>query len=94
MDSVVNFYATCRKMDDEFKMFNRISHKNLVSLNTVVMAYALNGFVSKAWWLVSDIMNHNCEVHSVVDVNNHSYFLTWNALNEFDPKYSGVDWRR
>ncbi|KAL0310637.1 UNVERIFIED_CONTAM: Eukaryotic translation initiation factor 3 subunit D [Sesamum angustifolium] len=35
-----------------------------------------------------------CEVQSVVDINNQRSFLTLNALNEFDPKYSGVDWRQ
>lgn len=29
-----------------------------------------------------------------MEVNNQKSFLTLNALNEFDPKYSGVDWRR
>ncbi|CAI8591694.1 unnamed protein product [Vicia faba] len=43
------------KMDDEFKMFDRIPHNNLVSLNTVVMAYALNGFASRlgGWFQIS-----------------------------------------
>lgn len=27
-------------------------------------------------------------------MNNQRSFLTLNALNEFDPKYSGVDWRQ
>ncbi|KAJ6416610.1 hypothetical protein OIU84_002468 [Salix udensis] len=35
-----------------------------------------------------------CEVQSVVEVNKQRSFLTLNALNEFDPKYSGVDWRQ
>ncbi|KAK9068812.1 hypothetical protein SSX86_012928 [Deinandra increscens subsp. villosa] len=35
-----------------------------------------------------------CEVQSVMEVNNQKSFLTVNALNEFDSKYSGVDWRR
>ncbi|XP_021825819.1 eukaryotic translation initiation factor 3 subunit D-like [Prunus avium] len=35
-----------------------------------------------------------CEVQSVMEVNNQRSFLTLNALNEFDPKYSGVDWRQ
>ncbi|XVF40479.1 hypothetical protein PTKIN_Ptkin01aG0116900 [Pterospermum kingtungense] len=35
-----------------------------------------------------------CEVQSVVELNNKKSFLTLNALNEFDPKYSGVDWRQ
>ncbi|OIV91735.1 hypothetical protein TanjilG_26588 [Lupinus angustifolius] len=35
-----------------------------------------------------------CEVQSVLDVNKQRSCLTLNALNEFDPKYSGVDWRQ
>ncbi|ERN01136.1 hypothetical protein AMTR_s00002p00208760 [Amborella trichopoda] len=35
-----------------------------------------------------------CEVHSVIDARGQRSFLTLNALNEFDPKYSGVDWRQ
>ncbi|KAJ0252610.1 Eukaryotic translation initiation factor 3 subunit 7 [Hirschfeldia incana] len=35
-----------------------------------------------------------CELQSTVDLNNQKSFLTLNALNEFDPKYSGVDWRQ
>lgn len=34
-----------------------------------------------------------CEVHSVLDVKGSTSFLTLNALNEFDPKLTGVDWR-
>ncbi|XP_008797495.2 eukaryotic translation initiation factor 3 subunit D-like [Phoenix dactylifera] len=35
-----------------------------------------------------------CEVHAVADVKGQRSFMTLNALNEFDPKYSGVDWRQ
>ncbi|XP_065023898.1 eukaryotic translation initiation factor 3 subunit D-like [Musa acuminata AAA Group] len=35
-----------------------------------------------------------CEVHSVTDVKGQRAFMTLNALNEFDPKFSGVDWRQ
>ncbi|KAJ7542467.1 hypothetical protein O6H91_10G107900 [Diphasiastrum complanatum] len=35
-----------------------------------------------------------CEVHSVLDAKGQTSFLTLNALNEFDPKLSGVDWRQ
>ncbi|XP_002977909.2 eukaryotic translation initiation factor 3 subunit D [Selaginella moellendorffii] len=35
-----------------------------------------------------------CELHSVMESKNGSVFLTLNALNEFDPKLSGVDWRQ
>ncbi|XP_021902105.1 eukaryotic translation initiation factor 3 subunit D-like [Carica papaya] len=47
-------------------------------------------------WKLDDDMHliARCEVQSVVDVNKQRSFLTLNALNEFDPKYSGVDWRQ
>ncbi|KAJ1688344.1 hypothetical protein LUZ63_019734 [Rhynchospora breviuscula] len=35
-----------------------------------------------------------CEVHAVSDVKGQRSFMTLNALNEFDPKYTGVDWRQ
>eukprot|EP00249_Psilotum_nudum_P010805 c22778_g1_i1 orf=388-2046(-) len=35
-----------------------------------------------------------CEVQSVLDVKGQMSFLTLNALNEFDPKLTGVDWRQ
>ncbi|KAL4308110.1 hypothetical protein GQ457_01G042150 [Hibiscus cannabinus] len=49
----------------------------------------------RRWKLDSDMyLVARCEVQSVVEVNNQKSFLTLNALNEFDPKYSGVDWRQ
>lgn len=47
-------------------------------------------------WKLDDEMHlvARCEVQSVVEVNKQRSFLTLNALNEFDPKYSGVDWRQ
>ncbi|XP_074573957.1 eukaryotic translation initiation factor 3 subunit D-like [Curcuma longa] len=35
-----------------------------------------------------------CEVHSITDVKGQRAFMTLNALNEFDPKHTGVDWRQ
>ncbi|KAF0902959.1 hypothetical protein E2562_022599 [Oryza meyeriana var. granulata] len=36
-----------------------------------------------------------CEIHAVnVDPRGERQFLTLNALNEFDPKITGVDWRQ
>lgn len=53
------------------------------------------GYRYRRWKLADDMyLVARCEVHSVVDVNNQRSFLTLNALNEFDPKYSGVDWRQ
>ncbi|CAI8591131.1 unnamed protein product [Vicia faba] len=49
----------------------------------------------RRWKLDNDMyLVARCEVHSVVELNKQRSFLTVNALNEFDPKYSGVDWRQ
>ncbi|KAI9075446.1 hypothetical protein K1719_042571 [Acacia pycnantha] len=49
----------------------------------------------RRWKLDNDMyLVARCEVQSVVDMNNQRSFLTLNALNEFDPKYSGVEWRQ
>ncbi|KAK9936388.1 hypothetical protein M0R45_013232 [Rubus argutus] len=49
----------------------------------------------RRWKLDNDVfLVARCEVQSVMELNNQRSFLTLNALNEFDPKYSGVDWRQ
>uniref|UniRef100_A0A2P2LB00 Eukaryotic translation initiation factor 3 subunit D n=1 Tax=Rhizophora mucronata TaxID=61149 RepID=A0A2P2LB00_RHIMU len=49
----------------------------------------------RRWKLDDDMyLAARCEVQSLVEVNNQRSLLTLNALNEFDPKYSGVDWRQ
>eukprot|EP01018_Ginkgo_biloba_P028114 Gb_27992 [translate_table: standard] len=49
----------------------------------------------KGWKLDDDIsMVARYEVHSVMDAKGHTSFLTLNSLNEFDPKFFGVDWRQ
>nr|POE89465.1 eukaryotic translation initiation factor 3 subunit d [Quercus suber] len=49
----------------------------------------------RRWKLENDMyLVARCEVQSVVEINNQRSFLTLNALNEFDSKYSGVDWRQ
>ncbi|KAJ6833642.1 uncharacterized protein M6B38_338095 [Iris pallida] len=47
-------------------------------------------------WKLDDDMSliARCEVHCVSDVKGQRSFFTLNALNEFDPKYTGVDWRQ
>ncbi|KAI8000388.1 Eukaryotic translation initiation factor 3 subunit D [Camellia lanceoleosa] len=53
------------------------------------------GYRYRRWKLDNDMyLVARCEVQSVVEVNNQRSFLTLNALNEFDSKYSGVDWRQ
>ncbi|KAL8160922.1 hypothetical protein V2J09_012411 [Rumex salicifolius] len=49
----------------------------------------------RRWKLDDDMyLVARCELQSMLDLNNQRQFLTLNALNEFDPKYSGVDWRQ
>lgn len=49
----------------------------------------------RRWKLDEDMyLVARCEVHAVSEVKGQQSFLTLNALNEFDPKYSGVDWRK
>ncbi|KAJ4964190.1 hypothetical protein NE237_024129 [Protea cynaroides] len=47
-------------------------------------------------WKLDDEMYlvARCELQGATDVKGQQAFLTLNALNEFDPKYSGVDWRQ
>ncbi|XP_059658988.1 eukaryotic translation initiation factor 3 subunit D-like [Cornus florida] len=53
------------------------------------------GYRYRRWKLDDEMyLVARCEVQSVVEVNEKRSFLTLNALNEFDPKYSGVDWRQ
>ncbi|KAL2945066.1 Eukaryotic translation initiation factor 3 subunit D [Bienertia sinuspersici] len=53
------------------------------------------GYRYRRWKLDNDMyLVARCELQSVLDINNQRQFLTLNALNEFDPKYSGVDWRQ
>lgn len=35
-----------------------------------------------------------CELHSVAEVKGSEVLLTINALNEFDSRITGVDWRQ
>lgn len=49
----------------------------------------------RRWKLDDDMyLVARCEVHAVSDVKGQTSFLTLNALNEFDSKYTGVDWRQ
>ncbi|KAI3778293.1 hypothetical protein L2E82_07480 [Cichorium intybus] len=52
------------------------------------------GFVVGCLSEVSPSLCSNLAGESFIDVHNQKSFLTLNTLNEFDPKYSGVDRRR
>ena len=54
------------------------------------------GYRYRRWKLDDEIsIVARCEVHAVnADPGGGRQFLTLNALNEFDPKITGVDWRQ
>eukprot|EP00239_Pterosperma_sp_CCMP1384_P000154 CAMPEP_0197848388 /NCGR_PEP_ID=MMETSP1438-20131217/8562_1 /TAXON_ID=1461541 /ORGANISM="Pterosperma sp., Strain CCMP1384" /LENGTH=548 /DNA_ID=CAMNT_0043460607 /DNA_START=50 /DNA_END=1696 /DNA_ORIENTATION=+ len=47
-------------------------------------------------WKVDDKISlvARCELHSVLDYKGQDLFCTVKALNEFDPKWTGIDWRQ
>ncbi|KAJ3670784.1 hypothetical protein LUZ60_008210 [Juncus effusus] len=49
----------------------------------------------RRWKLDSEtFLIARCEVHAAADLKGQRSFLTLNALNEFDPKHTNVDWRQ
>lgn len=53
MTGVVNMYAKCGKIEEAYKMFDRMPDRDLVSWNTIVAGFAQNGFAELALDLVT-----------------------------------------
>lgn len=85
-----NFSQQCLNRDG-----NKVSFEEPNPFATDGEDAASVGYRYRRWKLDNDMyLIARCEVQSVMEVNNQRSFLTLNALNEFDPKYSGVDWRQ
>ena len=51
------------------------------------------GYKYRKWSLGDITLVCRCEVDGVVKLGGATQTLAIHALNEFDPKWSGVDWR-
>ncbi|XP_047310126.1 eukaryotic translation initiation factor 3 subunit D-like [Impatiens glandulifera] len=74
---------------------NKVSFEEPNPFATEGEEVASVGYRYRRWKLDNDMhLVARCEVQSVAEINNQRSFYTLNALNEFDPKFSGVDWRQ
>ncbi|KDP40584.1 hypothetical protein JCGZ_24583 [Jatropha curcas] len=69
MTGVVNLYAKCRKTDDAYKMFDRMSERDLVCWNTIISGYAQNGLPEVALQLVPRIFEEGHRPDSITIVS-------------------------
>ncbi|CAJ1958725.1 unnamed protein product [Sphenostylis stenocarpa] len=69
MTAVVNLYAKCRQIDDAYKMFEKMPHKDLVTWTTLVAGYAQNGFAKRALHLVLQMQEAGQKPDSVTLVS-------------------------
>ena len=69
MTAVMSLYAKCRQIDNAYKMFERMQHKDLVSWTTLVAGYAQNGHAKRALQLVLQMQEAGQKPDSVTLVS-------------------------
>uniref|UniRef100_A0A2P2NY52 Uncharacterized protein MANES_11G009400 n=1 Tax=Rhizophora mucronata TaxID=61149 RepID=A0A2P2NY52_RHIMU len=69
MTAVVNLYSKCRKIDDAYKMFNRMPERDLVCWNTIISGHAQNGLTKVALELVPKMFDEGHRPDSVTVVS-------------------------
>ena len=47
-NALVDMYAKCRSLKKESELFDRMSQRDVVSWNAMIVGYTRNGFVGKA----------------------------------------------
>lgn len=60
-NAIVHMYATCGDLISARKVFDSISHKDVVSWNTIIMAYALHCFGKDAVELCKEMQEKNIQ---------------------------------
>ncbi|PKA58409.1 Pentatricopeptide repeat-containing protein [Apostasia shenzhenica] len=60
VNSVIDMYAKCARLDVAFSLFNRMKKKNVVSWNVVIGAFAIHGFALEAIELFGSLIDEGC----------------------------------
>ncbi|XP_047940291.1 pentatricopeptide repeat-containing protein At4g35130, chloroplastic [Salvia hispanica] len=60
-NALIHMYSKCGDLEAARKVFDRLELKDLVSWNTIIMAYAIHGFGSYCFGLFSDMINEGHE---------------------------------
>ncbi|CAJ2638705.1 unnamed protein product [Trifolium pratense] len=69
MIGVMNFYVKCGEIDDAYRVFERMSEKDLVSWTSLVAGYAQNGFHERALDLFFQMQEGDLKPDSVALVS-------------------------
>eukprot|EP00257_Ricinus_communis_P019666 XP_015578720.1 pentatricopeptide repeat-containing protein At1g11290, chloroplastic [Ricinus communis] len=69
MTAVVSLYCKCRVIGDAYKMFDRMTERDLVCWNTIISGYAQNGLTKVALELVPKIFEEGHRPDSVTIVS-------------------------
>jgi hypothetical protein len=66
-----------------------------ITLKTWSLLEVINVYIFMLVFFVQETtLVARCELHSVAEVKGSEVLLTINALNEFDSRITGVDWRQ
>ncbi|KAJ1686539.1 hypothetical protein LUZ63_017929 [Rhynchospora breviuscula] len=76
-NSLINFYAKCKKLEDSVLVFNRIKSRDTVSWSSIICGYACNGKAKKALQLYKRMRDlgmkpNNHTLHGLLIACNHA----------------------
>ncbi|MED6147680.1 hypothetical protein PIB30_046065 [Stylosanthes scabra] len=53
--ALIDMYCKCGGLEDEKKVFDGITGKDVVAWNSIIMGYAIHGFYEEAFWLFDEM---------------------------------------